>query len=108
MENRMPGPQQRSKRHSRPENRRNALRIYNISHSLAAPLHLNGNGSSKNLRTLVSMRGNRSETPSSPPAASVPKVALLIETSRGYGRAMLRGIVRYARLHGPWSFYITP
>ena len=25
-----------------------------------------------------------------------------------YGRGMLRGIVRYARLHGPWSFYITP
>ena len=21
---------------------------------------------------------------------------------------MLRGIIRYARLHGPWSFYITP
>lgn len=40
--------------------------------------------------------------------ASVPKVALLIETSRGYGRAMLRGIVRYSRLHGPWSFYVTP
>jgi LacI family transcriptional regulator len=38
----------------------------------------------------------------------VPKVALLIETSRGYGRAMLRGIVRYARLHGPWRFYVTP
>jgi len=37
-----------------------------------------------------------------------PKVAVLIETSRGYGRGMLRGIVRYARLHGPWSFYITP
>ena len=39
---------------------------------------------------------------------NVPKVALLIETSRGYGRAMLRGIVRYARLHGPWRFYVTP
>ncbi|TWT85159.1 Xylose operon regulatory protein [Planctomycetes bacterium CA13] len=37
-----------------------------------------------------------------------PNVALLIETSRGYGRQMLRGIVRYARLHGPWGFYITP
>lgn len=37
-----------------------------------------------------------------------PKVALLIETSRGYGRGLLRGIVRYARLHGPWSFYVTP
>ncbi|TWU63278.1 xylose operon transcription regulator XylR [Crateriforma conspicua] len=38
----------------------------------------------------------------------VPKVALLIETARGYGRQMLRGIVKYARLHGPWGFYVTP
>ena len=38
----------------------------------------------------------------------IPKVALLIETSRGYGRAMLRGIVRYASLYGPWQFYVTP
>jgi LacI family transcriptional regulator len=37
-----------------------------------------------------------------------PKVALLIETARGYGRQMLQGIVRYARLHGPWGFYVTP
>ena len=40
--------------------------------------------------------------------AGTPKVALLIETSRGYGRALLRGIVRYSRLHGPWGFYVTP
>ena len=39
---------------------------------------------------------------------SVPKVALLVETARGYGREVLRGIVRYARLHGPWAFYVTP
>jgi len=47
---------------------------------------------------------------SKPPVgiAACPKVALLIETSRGYGRGLLRGIMRYARLHGPWSFYITP
>ena len=37
-----------------------------------------------------------------------PKVALLIETARGYGRQMLRGIARYAHLHGPWGFYVTP
>lgn len=37
-----------------------------------------------------------------------PRVALLIETSREYGRALLRGVMRYARLHGPWSFYLTP
>jgi LacI family transcriptional regulator, galactose operon repressor len=38
----------------------------------------------------------------------IPRVALLIETSRGYGRGLLRGIVRYASLHGPWEFYLTP
>jgi LacI family transcriptional regulator len=36
------------------------------------------------------------------------KVALLIETARGYGRQVLRGIVDYANKHGHWSFYITP
>ena len=40
--------------------------------------------------------------------SDVPKVALLIETARGYGRQMLRGIAHYARLHGPWAFYVTP
>lgn len=38
----------------------------------------------------------------------IPKVILLVETARGFGRDLLRGIARYARLHGPWSFYITP
>ena len=41
--------------------------------------------------------------------AQTPKVALLIETARGYGRRdaaqELRG---YAHLHGPWGFYVTP
>ena len=32
-----------------------------------------------------------------------PKVGLLIESSRGYGRALLRGIARYARTHAHWS-----
>jgi len=40
--------------------------------------------------------------------ARTPKIALLVETARGYGRNLLRGIVRYARLHGPWGFYVTP
>ena len=40
--------------------------------------------------------------------SDMPKVALLVETARGYGRDVLRGIVRYARLHGPWAFYVTP
>lgn len=43
-----------------------------------------------------------------PMTDGIPKVALLVETSLGYGRAFLRGVVRYARLHGPWAFYITP
>ena len=38
----------------------------------------------------------------------IPKVALMVETARGFGRDLLRGIARYARLHGPWSFHITP
>jgi LacI family transcriptional regulator len=38
----------------------------------------------------------------------IPKVALLVETSRGFGRELLHGVARYARLHGPWSFHITP
>src|SRR3989304_2617949 len=40
--------------------------------------------------------------------SGIPKVALLIETSREHGRGVLRGVVRYARLHGPWAFYVTP
>jgi LacI family transcriptional regulator len=38
----------------------------------------------------------------------VPKVALLVETSRGFGREFLLGMARYSRLHGPWSFHLTP
>ncbi len=38
----------------------------------------------------------------------VPRVALLVETSRGFGREFLLGMARYSRLHGPWSFHITP
>ena len=37
-----------------------------------------------------------------------PRVALLIETASSYGRGLLRGISRYARLHGPWSFFLEP
>jgi LacI family transcriptional regulator, galactose operon repressor len=37
--------------------------------------------------------------------ADIPKVALIIENSREYGRGLLRGIADYAAKHGPWSFY---
>ncbi len=33
------------------------------------------------------------------------KIILMMETSRTYGRSILRGIARYARTHGPWVFY---
>lgn len=42
------------------------------------------------------------------PMREIPKVALLVETARGFGRDLVRGIARYSRLHGPWSFHITP
>ncbi len=35
----------------------------------------------------------------------LPRVALLIESSRNYGRGILRGIAQYAHLRGPWSLY---
>ena len=38
----------------------------------------------------------------------VRHVALLIETSRSYGRGLLRGIIRYQREHGPWSIFFEP
>lgn len=36
----------------------------------------------------------------------LPSVALLVETTRSYGRNVLRGIGDYARVHGPWLFHI--
>ena len=38
--------------------------------------------------------------------ASTPHVALLIETSRSYGRGLLRGVRRYLAEHGPWSVFM--
>src|SRR5262249_52192067 len=38
----------------------------------------------------------------------IPRVVLLIESSRASGRSLLRGIADYARLHGPWAFYWEP
>lgn len=36
------------------------------------------------------------------------RVVLLLETSRAFGRQLIIGIVRYARMNGPWSFYKEP
>jgi len=38
----------------------------------------------------------------------VPRVLLLLESSRASGRALLRGIANYARHHGSWVFYWQP
>jgi LacI family transcriptional regulator len=38
----------------------------------------------------------------------LPHVALLIETSRGYGRSLLQGVIRYQREHRPWSIFFKP
>lgn len=40
--------------------------------------------------------------------AQMRHVALLIETSRSFGRGLLRGVARYNREHGPWSIYLRP
>jgi LacI family transcriptional regulator len=37
--------------------------------------------------------------------SKIPRVILLIESSRAAGRALLCGIAQYAHHHGPWSFY---
>ena len=36
----------------------------------------------------------------------IPRVALLIETTRTYTREMLAGVKRYVASHGPWSAYL--
>lgn len=35
-----------------------------------------------------------------------PRVALIVETSKAYGREILLGISRYLTLHGPWNVFI--
>lgn len=39
---------------------------------------------------------------------SIPRIVLLIESSRGSGRNLIQGIAEYLRGHGPWSFYWEP
>lgn len=35
----------------------------------------------------------------------IPRIALLINTERAFERGLVRGIARYACIHGPWEFY---
>lgn len=39
------------------------------------------------------------------PGVKTARVALLIESSRTYGRGVLRGIAQYSHVRGPWSFH---
>jgi LacI family transcriptional regulator len=39
--------------------------------------------------------------------SGLPTVILLLETSIEYGRGLLRGIVKYERLYGPWSIHVS-
>ncbi|MEZ0275693.1 MAG: xylose operon transcription regulator XylR, partial [Roseimicrobium sp.] len=36
----------------------------------------------------------------------IPRVALLIETTRTFSREMLSGVRRYVAEHGPWSTFL--
>ncbi len=38
-------------------------------------------------------------------SGKMKKVALLVETSREFGRQLIIGVARYSRIHGPWTFY---
>jgi LacI family transcriptional regulator len=40
--------------------------------------------------------------------ARIPKIVLLLEPARTCEREFLRGVARYAYLHGPWAFYRKP
>src|ERR1700722_9490801 len=40
--------------------------------------------------------------------SGIPQVAVLVDTSRSYGRDIVRGIRRYVAEHGPWSLYLEP
>lgn len=40
--------------------------------------------------------------------SAIPQVAVLVDTSRSYGRDIVRGIRRYVAEHGPWSLYMEP
>jgi LacI family transcriptional regulator len=41
-------------------------------------------------------------------AGDTPNVAVLVDTSTGWGRRMIRGVVGYSRKHGPWHLRVEP
>lgn len=73
-----------------------ALNLYRARKFSRAAMSHQSSGSTK--RTVL-----RSKT-----VPKVPKVVLLIESSRASGRALLRGVANYTHHHRPWSFYWEP
>ena len=37
-----------------------------------------------------------------------PHVAVLVDTSTGWGRRLIRGVIRYSDKHGPWHLTVQP
>jgi LacI family transcriptional regulator len=37
-----------------------------------------------------------------------PRVAVLVETSTGWGRDIIRGVHSYSQKHGPWQLFVEP
>lgn len=37
-----------------------------------------------------------------------PHIGLLVDTSTEWGRRLVRGVLKYAGIHGPWYTYVTP
>ena len=46
-------------------------------------------------------------TPSTRNLSSIPQVALLFETNEQAHRDILRGVLRYEHIHGPWSLHVA-
>ena len=44
--------------------------------------------------------------PTAPDFKPIPRVAVLMETTRSFGRDVIRGIAKYAKAHGPWNMQL--
>ena len=42
------------------------------------------------------------------PRNEMPHIAVLVDTSTGWGRRIIQGIINYAKVHGPWDIWIRP
>ena len=59
---------------------------------------------SKSAKEKTECAVGKSEVPLNAEQKGRPHIGLLLETGREFGRGLLHGIARYARLHGPWRF----